>query len=524
LHHGFLRAAARFPDRPALEIAGSSYTYSELGRRGLSIAATLEKWQPRTEPSVVAIFAHQTVTAYAGVLGALFRGDGYVPLSPRLPAVRTQAMLERARCSAIIADSRSDEELAPLLDCAQQPLLLLLADRSDTRNLAERWPIHTFVGFDDFEEAESYGAQDPPDESMAYLLFTSGSTGNPKGVMVAHRNVVAFVDAMVERYSITEEDRVAQTSDLTFDLSVLPIYLAWERGACLCCATGNDLIHPRKFIQSSDLTFWVSVPSTAMFMQRLGALKEGQYPSLRWSVFCGEPLLAATAAAWCEATPNGCVENLYGPTELTVACTLYRWDPTRSPAECEFGVVPIGYPYPGMTALVVDENLNEVEPGDVGELLMTGSQLTLGYWQDQRQTAAAFVTPAGQDFVFYRTGDLVRKPRSNDSPLTFIGRRDHQVKILGERIELGEVESVIRAVTGKDAVVLGWPLSETGAAGLVAFVGSVDLDASAVRSEVAARLPAHMVPRQIHLLPKLPLNANGKFDRKALLESLQADE
>jgi amino acid adenylation domain-containing protein len=519
-----LQTAARFPDRPALKIAGSSYTYADLRRRGLSIAATLEKWQPTSQPSLVAIFADQTVTAYAGVLGALFRGYGYVPLSPKLPAARTQVMLERARCSAVIADSSANEELAALLGHAQQPLLLLLADRTETGDLAERWPIHTFVGLGEFEQAESYRVQDPPAESMAYLLFTSGSTGIPKGVMVAHRNVVAFVDAMVKRYSITEEDRVAQTSDLTFDLSVLPMYLAWERGACLCCATGNDLIHPKKFIQSSELTFWVSVPSTAMFMHRLGALKQGQYPTLRWSVFCGEPLLAETAAAWCEAAPNGLVENLYGPTELTVACTLYRWDPARSPAECEFGVVPVGYPYPGMTALVVDEHLDDVQPGEAGELLMTGRQLTLGYWEDPLQTAAAYVTPPGQDSIFYRTGDLVRKPRSDDRPLTFIGRRDHQVKILGERIELGEVESVIREVTGEDVVVLGWPRTETGAAGLVGFVGSVDLDASAIRKEVAARLPAHMVPRRIHLLSELPLNANGKFDRKALLESLEVDE
>ena len=138
--------------------------------------------------------------------------------------------------------------------------------------------------------------------------------------------------------------------DTTFDLSVFDMFVAWQQGAAVCCPPRAALWNPAAFIRDEQLTVWFSVPSTAMLMNRLGALKPGAFPSLRWSLFCGERLPVETATAWAAAAPHSVVENLYGPTELTVACTAYRWDPSRSPAECEAGVVPIGYPLPGMHA------------------------------------------------------------------------------------------------------------------------------------------------------------------------------
>jgi len=147
-------------------------------------------------------------------------------------------------------------------------------------------------------------------------------------------------------------------------------------------------------------------------------LKPGHYPQLRVSLFCGEPLPVSSVQAWSYAAPNSIVENLYGPTELTIACTLYRWDAQRSAAESEMGIVPIGYPYPGMKYLVVDEELGEVPPGEHGELLMSGPQMSLGYWKDAKKTADAFITVPGRTDVYYRTGDRVRRPafeRATDS-------------------------------------------------------------------------------------------------------------
>jgi len=358
---------------------------------------------------------------------------------------------------------------------------------------------------------------------MAYLLFTSGSTGEPKGVMVAHRNVTHFVDCMVERYGITEHDRFSQTFDLTFDLSAFDMFVAWARGACVCVPTAGQKMLPGKYLSDAGITVWFSVPSTAVLMSKLRMLKPGKYGQLRWSLFCGEALPIEITQKWAEAAPNSVVENLYGPTELTIACTLYRWDPARSPAESELGVVPIGEPYPGMRVLVADEGLREVPPGETGELLMTGPQLSLGYYRDPERTAKAFVVPDGKAEVYYRTGDRVRRPIPG-KPMIYLGRMDNQIKIQGYRVELGEVEAIARKEANVDiAIAIGWPATSSGADGIVVFVGDAACDCASVRERLIAKLPPYMHPSSVRAVGEFPLNANGKVDRGALRALLDAE-
>jgi non-ribosomal peptide synthetase component F len=339
--------------------------------------------------------------------------------------------------------------------------------------------------------------------------------------MVSHQNVTSFLDYMVDRCEITDQDRLSQMFDMTFDLSVFDMFAAWERGACVCCPSEKMLINPGSFINDARLTIWFSVPSTAVFMKRLGALKSGTYPNLRVSMFCGEALPVEVAKAWADAAPNSIVENIYGPTELTIACTYYRWDSVRTPSETEYGVVPIGQPFPGMVPMVVDESLTEVKPSEDGELLMTGPQLSLGYWNDPARTAAAFVTPPGRSVVYYRTGDRVRRPIGN-GPMLYLGRVDNQIKILGHRVELGEIEAVVREVSGVDGVVaLGWPKNPGGASGVEVFLQTEGPTRPELKERVAKRLPAYMAPRRYHCLGQFPLNTNGKYDRIALAKSLE---
>ena len=227
------------------------------------------------------------------------------------------------------------------------------------------------------------------------------------------------------------------------------------------------------------------------------------------------------ATAWLEAAPDSILENLYGPTELTISCTVYRWHPTASLDESEVGIVPIGYPHPGMKVMVADEDLNEVAPGEVGELLMTGPQMSLGYWKDPAKTSAAFVVPPGESEIYYRTGDRVRRPRGN-GPLTHLGRTDFQVKVLGHRVELGEIESVIRNISGKDGVIaVGWPVNGSGCSGIEVFVEGRPQDQGKLHTEIALRVPEYMVPKKIHFFDELPRNSNGKFDRKRMINLLE---
>ncbi len=282
------------------------------------------------------------------------------------------------------------------------------------------------------------------------------------------------------------------------------------------------MIKPDKYIRDSGLTVWFSVPSTAVFMRQLALLKPGRYPSLRLSLFCGEALPVSSAEAWIKAAPGSVLENLYGPTELTIACTYYRWDYKSSANESEMGIVPIGYPYPKMKVLVADEELREVKPGETGELLMTGPQMSPGYWEDSEKTAAAFLVPPGRREVYYRTGDRVRRP-VREGPLVYLGRVDFQVKVLGHRVELGEIESVVRDSCGRDGVIaVGWPTTPSGAGAVEVFIEGPPQDVEGIRRTVALLLPDYMVPRRVHFLPQIPKNVNGKFNRRQLIEMLEA--
>jgi amino acid adenylation domain-containing protein len=518
---GFLDSVNRFPDRPALWVDGETLSYGQLDAKAKRIAATIQRYGPNSDPALTAVFAYRSPTAFAGVLGALLAGHGYVPLNRTFPIERTKIMLDRSQCQALVVDSSSALQVDQVIDEMRRPLVLILADIKDVSEYRERWQGHIVLGEDDLENGEAWRKPSVSHDSIAYLLFTSGSTGIPKGVMVAHRNVTPFVDYMTIRYGISESDRLSQMFDMTFDLSVFDMFVAWEKGACLCCPSQKTSIKPGKFIQDRELTLWFSVPSTAVFMKRFGMLKPNRYPSLRWSLFCGEPLPVESTRAWAEAAPNSVVENLYGPTELTIACTLYRWDNKKSLSECEHGIVPIGYPYPGMQVLVVDQNLKEVKAGAEGELLMTGPQMTPGYWRDPEKTAAAFITPPGKYEIFYRTGDRVRRP-VGDGPLTHLGRVDFQVKIHGHRVELGEVEAVVREESGLDGVVaVGWPVTASGASGIVVFLEGTQIDRHSLHNKVAKRLPDYMTPKEYIFMDRMPLNVNGKFDRAALLRKLK---
>lgn len=522
LHDGFLRSAASHPMRRALEVDGQAWTYGELHTKAAAIAATLHQHTPAGGAALTAVFAHRSACGFSGILGALLAGDGYVPLNRTYPVERTRWMLQNADVRSIVVDSRSAHQLEQILTGIEQRLLLVLPDSDDVSEIGGRWPQHIVLGATDLEKSSSWVRQQRPAAAGAYLLFTSGSTGMPKGVLVSHANVTHFIDTMLGQFEIRPEDRFSQMFDTTFDLSVLDMFLAWERGACVCCPGEQSLMNPDRFIRDGHLTVWSSVPSVALLMKRFGALKKDRYPSVRWSFFCGEPLPVDVATAWAGAAPNSVVENLYGPTELTVACSMYRFDARTTESESRLGIVPIGFPFSGMRAVIVDEEFNEVTPGGVGELLMSGPQATSGYWRNPGATKRSYVSMPGSTEILYRTGDRVRRP-IGDEPMTYVGRVDHQIKVLGHRVELGEVESRLREQPGVEAAVaLGWPLTAAGAAGIVAFLSGTDLDTAVIRTNLADTLQGYAVPHAIHVLPQLPYNANGKVDRQALLRELGA--
>jgi len=519
---GFIKSVKHFPLRQALVVNDEKFTYRQLGQIVSRIAATIGQSEQHANP-FVAILAYRSITAYASVLGVLASGKGYVPLNPKFPMERIRKMLILSGSGILLVGKESIQKLVELLDEIERPLTIILPNVSDTSGLSTRFPGHQFISSIDMCKVS--GRLTSPKvtpESFAYLLFTSGSSGEPKGVPVSQMNVVSYVQYVCNRYQVNEHDRVSQVFNLTFDLSVHDMFVCWERGACLMCVPEKYVVAPSKFIRDRELTVWFSVPSVLAFMSKMRILKPGFFPSLRCSLFCGEPLPATSAEAWQRAAPNSIVENLYGPTEATIAITHYRWEGVRSLEKCVNGIVPIGWVFEGQRSCVIDRERKVLASGEIGELCLAGSQVTNGYWNRPQKTKDQFIRlPSMGKELWYRTGDLVKE--DENGCMHYMGRIDSQVKVLGHRVELQEIDLVLRNVSGTEqAVSLAWPLANGSADGIVAFIcSSRELDEHRIMTYCKRFLPNYMVPRKIYFLHEMPLNANGKIDRLKLTKRLR---
>jgi D-alanine--poly(phosphoribitol) ligase subunit 1 len=488
-----LRQAEANPSRIALKTGLVELSYAEL----TGAAGRIARWiGHETKPATrrIAVLASRSWEAYAGVLGIAWAGAAYVPMNPLWPSARIEQLLAAARPDGIIADSQG----APLLESgalANLPIPVLAPELG-----LPAGPVPSPAPI--------------ADRDIAYIIFTSGSTGVPKGVLVSNASVNAFLCGMSERYAFSAGDRFSQASELTFDVSVFDMFMAWRSGASLHVVPRSHLMAPRDFIRDQGITVWFSVPSIAIFMQRMNMLGSGSLPSLRFSLFAGEPLPAATAAAWQKAAPNSTVENLYGPTEATVVCLGCRFggEADVTPGR---GTVATGVALGGIEAAILDGDLRESPAGEPGQLAISGEQLAEGYLDDPALTAARFPSVGGRRW--YLTGDLAY--RDPHGTFHHLGRIDNQIKVHGHRVELEEIESHLRACAGTDAVVaVPRRVSFGSADGVVAFVSHSAIPLLELQQALRSRLPAYMVPSEIRPIDELPIGPTGKFDRKALME------
>ncbi|NND21655.1 MAG: amino acid adenylation domain-containing protein [Silicimonas sp.] len=514
LGEGFFRTADQTPDAPAISIGGCEVSFAALRDKAWAIAAAHSEAEPQAN-GLTAILGMHTASAYAGILGALAAGNGYVPLNPKFPADRLTYVLRHSGCAAVVIDREREGMLGDVLKDIEG-LNLIFADRDDVSDLQRDYPQHRVRC--PVPDSTGTDRPRPAPEVPAYVLYTSGSTGTPKGVAVSHLNLRHFLDTITAMFDLRPTDRFSHLFDLSFDLSVFDMFAAWEVGACMCVPAAEETLIPTEYVRRERISVWFSVPSVAVMMQRLKQLEPGRFPDIRLSLFCGEALQWDTAGAWMAATPNAEFHNLYGPTEVTLACTSYACGENDAGDD----VVPIGSPIKGLKALVANADFEDADPGETGELLIAGPQVALGYWKDADKTAQAFVTHPTSGERYYRTGDVVRRPSEANGPLRFLGRIDNQVKIRGHRIELGEIEAHLRNVSqGHRAVVLGWPVRNGQSQGLVAFVETAELDEDTLISALARNLPDYMLPKRIVAVPQFPHNVNGKIDRRSLADHLK---
>jgi amino acid adenylation domain-containing protein len=495
----FERAQAA-PTDPALSIDGETWTYAELLGAAGALASRLPTPPARGPAPAVAIMAHRHASAYLGVLACLLRGCTYVPIGIDHPPRRNLAVLARSGARHVICG-----------DLAAGDWARLVAEDEGAAGGIEAiaWPDRKTAPAP-MPEAP---AADIDASRRAYILFTSGSTGEPKGVPISHAALTGYLDAASALMPTGPGDRFSQTFELTFDLSVHDLLLCWTSGAHLVVAGRADLSRPAEYIRAHQLTRWFSVPSLAFQIRSQGDLSRDAFPSLRTSLFCGEALPWSLADEWAAAAPNGPVENWYGPTEATIACARFVLPPPGGVRPHD--LVPIGEAFEGMALSVRGPDLRPLPDGEAGELFLSGRQLAEGYLNDPEKTAGAFVAIPGEAGASYRTGD--RAVRDPGGPARFLGRVDNQVKVRGFRIELGEVEAALRdAAGGANAVALSWPPGEPSGRFIVAALEADTFDHAAVIAAVSQALPDYMAPAQVFGLGTFPVNASGKADRRAV--------
>ena len=499
---------------PALSVDGETLTYRELDERARSVAAAIQQIDPTGSP--VAVLAQRSLDAYLGVLGAVLAGRTYVPLHPDFPVQRSAGMLRRSGAGTVVVGPEADEAAQALFAAVDRPAALVFPSRNAPVWASRAAAGRSIAGADLPSPGEAQ-PESTRDDSIGYLLFTSGSTGEPKGVGVTQANVAAYLTHVVNAYGYGPGDRCSQMFDLTFDLSVHDLFVTWMSGACLCVPSKRSVLAPGAYIRNENLSAWFSVPSVAMVMDRLRMLKAGAFPGLRLSLFCGEALSAGIAEKWSTASPNSAVHNLYGPTEATIAITAFEW----APGAVATGVVPIGRPFPGHDVAVVDASGVDVGESGRGELCLAGPQVTPGYWEDAERTGASFVELPGSTQRWYRTGDVVE--RSEHQGLRYLGRIDDQIQIMGFRVELVEIDAALRQALGTElAVAVSYPPGPS-AEGVYAFAVGSDHhgDEAAALGLCRDRLPSYMVPKRVFFVEGLPLNSNGKVDRGALRPVLE---
>ena len=499
---------------PAISFPGKVTSYGELLGDIGAIARAISAGNGGPL-SVATIFGEKSVFSYAAIFGFHCAGKGYVPLLPSYPTDRLLSMLDQSQSEILALAKGFTDSVEPVLQQCSHRLLVVCEDELDAAHLSKKFQRHkiTSVGLPGPEEPVSFSP-----EAIAYVLFTSGSTGNPKGVPVSFGNLTAYLSNLIPLAGVGPGDRCSQTFNFTFDASVHDIFVTLGAGACLYPLDQVDLLAPAQFIRKNEINSWFSVPSVAILMDRTRTLRPNVFPSLNVSFFSGEALPVKTADAWNRAAPNGKLINLYGPTEATVTISTYEWNHDSS-SQSRHGLVPIGTMLPRQEYMLVDENLQEVGETERGELIISGDQVTSEYLNLPDESSKRFIYLDGNlSKTWYRTGDLVEK--DENGCLHFIQRIDNQVQVGGFRIELQEIEQNLRLASESDFSIALAINDGATTKEIVAVVAGTPYSGEEILAKCANRLPKYMMPSRIEVVSDMPLNPNGKIDRNAVLKKI----
>ena len=505
-------------NRNAVNVDNKYYDYESLYVEANLIRHTINN-VTNLSNQFVGIFCYRSINAYIGIAGTLFSKNAFLPLNPFLPVEKLSKIISASNCKIIILSEEAVDKFKSLSQLIPKLTILCPNPKRKIKDLKQQDSRHTFILPDKFsknsEDKTAVSEKDP-----AYLMFTSGSTGEPKGIKVSHKNLHSYANYMIRHYKFDCSDRISQAPDISFDLSIHDIFSAFYSGGCLYVLPKEVMSSPHKYINEHKLTAWTSVPSVGIFMDNLKQLKPNSLPSLRLSFFCGEGLPCELASKWKRAAINSQVVNFYGPTEATVMFTSHQWDLNCEVENCFNGLVSIGKPFEHMQLKLIN-NGKEVEVGQVGEIFIFGDQVIEGYFNDAVITEEKFL-PLIEDTskIWYRTGDLAKK--SPNGNYFFVGRVDDQIQVRGNRVEMLAIDNALRDVVGHHLAISIPLMSEASnvAEDIVAFVqnNGENLKEEKILEACSHILADYMVPSKIFFLDEMPLNQNGKINKKILFE------
>ena len=496
-------SAARDPNHLAVfESESRTLTYAQLDEQSDALAGFLSNHGIQRGDRV-GLALPKGLNAVISVFGIMKAGAAYVPVDVSAPAERGRQILEECGVRALIVDATS---LALVPSHAPLQVIVVDAPRGDTVG----------VRFDDaLDSGHVRRRVDVDGHDRAYIIYTSGSTGVPKGAVITHANALSFIDWCSDAFTPTADDRFSNHAPFHFDYSVLDIYLTIKHGATVYLISEELARRPRdmaRFIAHHRLTVWSSTPSALMMLVQFGELEACEISSLRLVTFGGEVFPPKHLRALQRHWTSPAYFNLYGPTEITTACTFARI-PLDVPEDREMPY-PIGFACAHCETLVLDENGNQVAEGAEGLLYISGPSVFAGYWNRPAETAAAFLNRGGVQW--YNTGDVVRWDRTDG--FTYVGRRDRMVKRRGFRIELGEIERALYLHAGiHEAAVVSVPDGNLGLR-IVACVSCRTDRPSIVdlKSFCATKVPTYMVPDRFVFHDRLPRTSSDKVDYQTL--------
>lgn len=513
-------SAATFPDKLAISTTSCNVSYADLARRAGQVVTRIRECGARPGDRI-GMLADKNIDCYVGLYGILMSGCAYVPLDRRAPVERLDYIIADCDIRILVCTEMGLKALTGTQGRTEglEHILLMDADLDDVSGGC------TVTGASAIAELDSSAPVHVVDTDLAYILYTSGSTGQPKGVMISHAVSMSFVRWAAKQAGVAADDRLSGHAPLHFDLSIFDIFAAAKFGATLFPVPDGASTFPSRLTDwmiRNRITIWYSVPSILSMMAKQNGFDKRTFPDLKVLLFAGEVFPAKYLKLWLVQCPDTTFMNWYGPTETNVI-TSYTVNQTADQID---GPVPIGKTTDNAALFRVDDDGEEIDDAStIGELYARGPCVALGYWGDDEKTRARFLANERQPWLrdrAYRTGDLVSVDA--DGNYIYYGRVDHQVKCRGYRIELGEIETALyKDKTIQETAVIPVP-DDTIGNRLIAFISSTSYKGSVpvqVIDNLKKFLPSYMLPDRFIVLEQLPKTSNGKIDRQSLTKQAE---